>query len=240
VALFARSFPDMETIGYASNLYSGPIDAHDPIGSLPKHFLRGWEDFSRHEQGYLAPNAERVRALRQRLSADGRRVIGLTWISRNSRVGKQKSARLADFETLLRQPGYRFIDLQYGDTTAERAEIEREFGVRVEHLDDIDNMNDIDGLAALIAACDAVLTVSSTTAHIAGAAGAPTFVMVPFGRGRFWYWFPQRPASPWYPRTHVRQQGDGQPWSSVIEALRPQVEAAAALPWRPPQAAGKS
>ena len=130
-----------------------------------------------------------------------------------------------DFEALLRLPGYRFVDLQYGDTTAERQRVERELNVRVEHLDDIDNMNDIEGLAALISVCDAVLTVSNTTAHLAGALGAQVIVMVPLGRGHLWYWFPDRPASPWYPRLQVRLQAEGQSWSDLIAGLTPEIRA---------------
>jgi tetratricopeptide (TPR) repeat protein len=224
--LFARSFPDFEVIPYASALYSGPIDAHEPIASLAKHLLTSWDSFPGHQRGYLEPDAALTRRLREQLNADGRQVIGLTWISRNSKIGKFKSALLKDFEPLLRLPGYRFVDLQYGDTAAEREAVERELGVKIEHLDEIDNMNDLDGLAALISACDAVLTVSSTTAHLAGAVGVPTWVMVPFGRGHLWYWFDQRPDSPWYPRVKVRRQAKGQSWAELIAGLVPQVSAA--------------
>ena len=106
--------------------------------------------------------------LRDRFSNDERPIIGLSWVSKNQAIGRFKSARLADFKALLRLPGYRFVDLQYGDTIAEREEVERAFGVRVERLDDIDNTNDLDGLAPLMSACNAGLTVSSTTAHLAG------------------------------------------------------------------------
>ena len=91
----------------------------------------------------------------------------------------QKRAACTDFEAVLRLPNCRFVDLQYGDTLIDRERAERALGVRVEHLDDIDNTRDIDGLAALISACDLVVTVSNTTAHLAGALGRPTFVMVP-------------------------------------------------------------
>ena len=130
-----------------------------------------------------------------------------------------------DFEALLRLPGYRFVDLQYGDTTAVRRRVEDELNVRVEHFDDVDNMNDIEGLAALISVCDVVLTVSNTTAHLAGALGAPVIVMVPLGRGHIWYWFPDRPASPWYPRLQVRHQGQGQSWPDLIAELTPEIRA---------------
>ena len=131
---------------------------------------------------------------------------------------------MRDFEALLRLPNCRFIDLQYGDTSEERAAVERELGVRVENLPDIDNKEDIDGLAALISACDRVVTVSNTTAHLAGALGRDTTVLLPAGHGRPWYWFKDRADSPWYPTVRLTRQAAGQPWAEVAaqvaEALR--------------------
>ncbi len=181
-----------------------------------------WDAFPKRERGYLVADETRTPALRQRLD-DGRTVIGLSWVSKAPIGGAQKSARLADFAALLRSPGCRFVDLQYGDTRAERDAVERELGIRVERLADIDNTNDLDGLAALMGACDAVVTVSNTTAHLAGALGRPTWVMVPHGHARIWYWFRDRDESPWYPRVRVRRQQRGQAWSELIAAVAAEV-----------------
>jgi tetratricopeptide (TPR) repeat protein len=225
--LYARSFPGLTFAPLRPELYGGRVDAQLPISSLPRLLRPDWQSFPQRTTGFLVPEPGRVRALRQRLAADGRPVIGLTWVSRNRKLGRYKSAQLRDFEALLRVPGYRFIDLQYGDTAAERETVARELGVTVEHLDDIDNTNDIDALAALAAACDVVLTVSSTTAHLAGSVGAPTFVMVPASFGNIWYWFRDRSASPWYPAVQVRRQAQQQSWSDVVAALAAEVAAAA-------------
>jgi hypothetical protein len=215
VALFARSFPQAGVVALGEQLYAQPIDAHVPLGSLGRHFRGSWDAFPRRERGYLIADAARTRALRERLAQGGRKVIGLSWVSHNPRSGKSKSARLADFEDILRLPNCRFVDLQYGDTRAEREAVERELGIRVERLDDIDNTNDIDGLAALISACDAVVSVSNTTAHLAGALGTPTWTLVPHGHSRIWYWFKEGERSPWYPRVHVRRQANAQPWRDL-------------------------
>ena len=175
-----------------------------------------FDAFVRHEQGFLTPDPARADALRKRLKADGRTVVGLSWKSQNPRYEKAKSARLLDFEAVLRLPGCRFIDLQYGDTLSERETVERELGVRVERLGCVDNTRDIDGLAALMAACDVVATVSNTTAHLAGAVGRPTLVFVPYGHARLWYWFKDRDDSPWYPRLRVRRQLSGQSWADLV------------------------
>lgn len=212
--LFARSFPGVRVIAQGREK-AGRVDAQTPLGSLGKHLRPDWGSFPRREHGYLVADETRASELRARLCRDARAVIGLSWISVSPDIGKSKSARLRDFESLLRKPGLRFVDLQYGDTQTERATVEREIGIRVERLE-IDNTNDLDGLAALIAACDLVVTVSNTTAHLAGALGKPTRVFVPFGHARLWYWFQEREDNPWYPHMRVRRQRAGQSWADLI------------------------
>ena len=223
--LFARSFPSVKVIACQPELYGGKVDAQEPLASLGRYLRRSFEDFPRREHGYLVADAARAQALRQRLAGDDRKVIGLSWVSKAPVGGASKSARLADFEALLRLPGCRFVDLQYDDTSEERGALARDLGVVVERLSDIDNTNDLDGLAALMSACDAVVTVSNTTAHLAGALGRPTLVMVPHGHARIWYWFHDRNQSPWYPRVAVRRQQSGQPWADVVAAVVREVSA---------------
>jgi tetratricopeptide (TPR) repeat protein len=227
VPLFARSFPQLRVIPIGPALYGGPIAAHVPVGDLGYFFRPNWEAFPKRERGYLVADATRAQALRARLGGDGRYVIGLSWISKAPVGGAQKTARLHDFAALLRMPGLRFVDLQYGDTASERTAVERDLGVAVKRLPDIDTTNDLDGLAALMTACDAVVTVSNTTAHLAGALGRPTVVMVPHGFARIWYWFRDRDTSPWYPRVAVRRQRRGQSWADLIAAVANEVPALA-------------
>jgi tetratricopeptide (TPR) repeat protein len=222
--LLARSFPSIKVIGVGPELYAGRIDAQEPIGGLGRFLRRGWTDFPHRDHGYLVADAARIQALRQRL-ADGRLVIGLSWVSKAPVGGQSKSAQLADFTALLRLPSFRFVDLQYGDTSEERQALARALGIMVERLPDIDNTNDLDGLAALMSACDAVVTVSNTTAHLAGALGRPTWVMVPHGFARIWYWFHDRSRSPWYPHVEVRRQQGGQPWADVVASVAREVSA---------------
>jgi tetratricopeptide (TPR) repeat protein len=225
--LFARSFPSVTVIACQPQLYAGKVDAQEPLASLGRILRRSFDEFPRRDRGYLVADAARARALRARLASDGRAVIGLSWVSKAPVGGASKSARLADFEALLRLPNCRFVDLQYGDTSEERAALARDLGVVVERLGDIDNTNDLDGLAALMTACDAVVSVSNTTAHLAGALGRPTFVMVPHGYARIWYWFHDRNQSPWYPRVEVRRQQSGQPWTDVVAAVAGEISALA-------------
>ena len=68
------------------------------------------------------------------------------------------------------------------DTSEERALFKQRYGIEALKLEEIDNFNDIDGLASLIDACDCVVSVSNTTVHIAGAIGKETYLMLPQGK----------------------------------------------------------
>jgi hypothetical protein len=219
VELFARSFPAMRIVPTGSAEAASESAAQTPMSRLPRRLRPSLDAFPRREQGFLTADKARAAALRQRLAGDGRLVVGLSWKSRNTaKKAKARSARLRDFAAVLQKPNCRFIDLQHGDTRAECAAVAREMGVHVEQLGDVDNRCDIDGLAALMTACDIVVSVSNATAHLAGALGRPAWVFVPHGPARPWYWFEQGDDSPWYPHLRVRRQANGQSWTDLIAA----------------------
>ena len=107
---------------------------------------------------------------------------------KNDDLGEHKSLSLKKLEKLLKLKDITFVDLQYGDTRKERQSFYKKYGINLIKIKEIDNYDDIEGLAALIDACDFVVTVSNTTAHIAGAIGKQTYLMLPKGKGKLWYW----------------------------------------------------
>jgi tetratricopeptide (TPR) repeat protein len=228
VSLFSRSFLQVEVVPVADELYGGAVAAQVPLASLAPHLRPDWPAFKPAAQGYLKADPARAAAFRVRLAKGGQRVIGLSWQSTSLAIGKAKSASLRDFAAVLRVPGCRFIDLQYDDAPAEREAVARELDVNVERLTGLDLRNDIDGVAALISACDLVFTVSNTNAHLSGALGKPTWVLLPVGGARLWYWFRDREDSPWYPRVRLKRRAREQAWADLVAATVPEIEAALA------------
>ena len=219
VALFQRSFPEINVIARDESLPGKHFDAHMALGSIGQHLRAHWRDFPLNQAAYLLPDPIRSPAIRQRLGC-GKRICGISWFSRNNEVAEEKSLRLMDLLPLLALENLQSVDLQYGDTVDERRRLSDECALRVTHFDDIDNFNDIDGLAALIAACDAVITISNTTAHLAGALGKPTFLMLPYSTGRHWYWHEDRDDSPWYPSIKIFRQSAPGNWDDVIVRIK--------------------
>ena len=142
-------------------------------------------------------------------------MIGISWKSANEEFGSYKTLSLRAWDGILRVPGARFIDLQYGDTGSERAAVEREIGVAIEHLPELDLYDDLEGLAALCSACDLVITASNVTAHVAGALGCPVWLIAPRGNGAP---EPQRDSGVPVPRAKNRQKGGD---SGTIRDCRP-------------------
>jgi ADP-heptose:LPS heptosyltransferase len=97
--------------------------------------------------------------------------------------------------------------------------------VRLEHLPDLDLYNDLEGLAALCAACDLVITVSNVTAHVAGALGCPVWLLAPKASGKHWYWFSGRADSPWYASMRIFTQPEPGNWSLVFDKVEKELTA---------------
>lgn len=219
-ALFARSFPNLDFVlptdiaglDPAQQLFGAQIQ----IASLGQLFRRDVDSLARVSSPYLIADLSLANTLRQRIRQDGKLICGLSWGSKNAETGARKSLPLEALRPVLQVPGVEFIDLQYGDTHDERQQINATTGFTVRHMEDIDNKNDIDGLAALIEACDLVITVSNSTAHLAAALGKPTMILLAH-HTPLWYWHLDSMTSPWYPTvTLLRQLAPGE-WHTVVD-----------------------
>jgi Flp pilus assembly protein TadD len=219
--LFQRSYPQVRIVprDLAATDMGPEVKAQLPAASLG-HLLR--PDVSRfpvQRRSFLKADAERAARYRAGFGLrSGERLVGISWLSKNVVFGEKKSTALADWAEILRTPGCRFVDLQYGDTAAERAALTRDLGLTLEHVEGLDLRDDLDGLAALISACDLVVTVSNTTAHVAGALGVPVWIFVAAGGGKLWYWGTEDVEVPvWYPSARIIRQKRGEPWNVSLQ-----------------------
>jgi ADP-heptose:LPS heptosyltransferase len=77
--------------------------------------------------------------------------------------------------------------------------------------------------AFLLDSMDLVVTVDTSTAHLAGALGRPTRLMLPF-RGE-WRWLTGRDDSPWYPTVRIHRQAYLGDWSDVAAEIKNCIDA---------------
>jgi tetratricopeptide (TPR) repeat protein len=222
--IFARSFPGIFVLA-AGQQPSDPAAAEGlafqaSIGDLGA-VLRPSFDAFQAKPALLKADQERTAALRDRYkaAAPGTLLVGLSWRSRNVKVDEAKSVPLRAWRPVLTQPGVTFVNLQYGDTAGERADVECEMGVSLLTDSHVDPLADLDAFAAQVAAMDVVISTSNTTVHMAGALGRPTWALVPSNHGRLWYWFLERSDSPWYPSARLFRQDHELGWQPALAAV---------------------
>lgn len=198
-------------------LLSSTIDYQCSTGTMLRYLRPTFDSFPRHRASYLQPDLQRVAELRSRYAALPGLKVGLSWRSKNLRNGADKSCPLVDWGPILTIPGITFINLQYGDVSAELQAVHQRFGVTVHCDPEIDQMRDLDGLLAQLAALDAVVSISNAVAHAAGALGCPLHVLL--SANPLWVWFLDRPDSPWYSKARLYRQQRLGVWQPVLEAV---------------------
>ena len=221
VPLFARSFPSARvismTVAKDEPQLLDNVSAQIPIGSLGRLFRSDMDAFP-DRPSFLVADQEQTADLRAKYKREhgDKPLVGLSWRSGNAITGAAQSLGLADMASGLSRTDITFIDLQYGDTESDRMAAGRK-GLDVIEDSDIDPLADLDGFAAQVGAMDLVITISNTTAHVAGALGVPCWTMLPSGLGQNWYWFLDRDDCPWYPSLRLFRQGVPGDWTNVIE-----------------------
>lgn len=222
--LFGRSMPGFEFVDLATVSDALGFAEQLPLGSLPRLFRHDLASFASARHPYLQADVGRSTEMRHKIAREGQLVCGVSWSSSRKSIGRHKSLSLEQMLAPLASPRLHFVDLQYGDTTAERQALQQAHGIEVQHLDEVDNFHDIDGLAALIQACDVVITTSNSTAHLAGALGKTTLLLLPSGKGQLWYWAEINGTIPWYPSIQTFRQKETGNWQHPLEAIKAALE----------------
>ncbi|MBK1838120.1 tetratricopeptide repeat protein [Azospirillum sp. YIM B02556] len=178
--LVGRALPGITVRGQTA----GPTDAdaHLPMGSLPRLLRPALADFPARPS-WLAPDPARLADWRKRLTALGPGLlVGICWGSQNV-LGERKASytELADWAPLLTLPGLIPVTLQYDGREAEIAAVEAKLGLPIHRWPDTDLRDDLEGVAALIASLDLVVTVASSVGEMAGALGVPVWRFGPSG-----------------------------------------------------------
>lgn len=218
--LFQRSFPDLHFIDKNSSLPESEYDQQIPLASLGQFLRKDLTCF----RGNSAPYLKSHSLLNVELNSGKKVVCGIAWSSTNAFVGKHKSMELMDLSNILQLRDVEFVSLQYGDTKQEIDLVGKALHVEIRSVEGVDLYNDIDSMLAVIDACDIVITTSNSTAHLSGALGKETILLLPFSVGKFWYWHELNEASLWYPSVKVFKQLKQGDWSDPVIRARNYLE----------------
>ena len=217
--MFRRSFPaaivlPRQDSGDTVSPVPLSADFEISIGSLPLRFRPSVDSFPQ-AGAYLRADPVKVGRWRELSVMRAPRLrIGIAW--RGGTLRNRQHLRSLEFNVLERlaaAPGCEFISLQVGDQRETLDRVRDRTGV--EFHDAMTGIGqDFDELAAALAALDLVITVDNTIAHLSGALGRPTWVMLPYSAE--WRYGLRSPATPWYPSMRLFRQTAPRDWDAVV------------------------
>jgi Flp pilus assembly protein TadD len=196
--------------------FSDPLpafDMHCPIGSLPLAFNTRLNTIPA-EAAYLPPPQQnRIQRWNARLAAHDRLRVGLVWSgSRTHRNDHNRSTSLRMLSRIL-DIDATFISLQKDVRKNDRAELNQS-----NIIDFTPELFDFEDTAALVKCLDLVISVDTSVAHLAGALGCPTWVLLPWTPD--YRWLLGRDDSPWYPTARLFRQSQTRDYAVVLALVR--------------------
>ncbi len=189
------------------------FDYHCPLLSLPLAFKTDATSIPA-SQSYLRSDSAKLAEWEQRLGAKTKPRVGLVWSGNADHVNDHNrsialSALLAALPDTLE-----YVSLQKEVRATDRQALESNGHIR--HFGDA--IKDFDDTAALCEWMDLVISVDTSVAHLSGALGRPTWVLLPYVPD--WRWQLDRDDSPWYPSVKLYRQAADRVWAGVLARVR--------------------
>ena len=196
--------------------FSEPLpafDLHCPIGSLPLAFNTRLDTIPAQTSYLPPPPQTRIQTWDARLGPRDRLRVGLVWSgSRTHRNDHNRSTSLRMLSRLL-DVDASFVSLQKDIRENDRAELEK-----CNIIDFTADLADFADTAALVKCLDLVISVDTSVAHLAGALGCPTWILLPWTPD--YRWLLHRDDSPWYPSVRLFRQNETCDYASVLDRVR--------------------
>ncbi|MGE4071572.1 MAG: TIGR03032 family protein [Lysobacterales bacterium] len=206
LAELAAGIPGVNESRVPGTIPGDRFDVYVPLLSIP-HYL-GLHAPMPVDRPYIKPPSHlQVHRL------EGRRKIGLVWKGSPRHIDEpRRSIPLASLLPALKGIAATFYSLQFPLSRGE-CELLEQHGVH--------NLEpDISGYsrtAAFVEQLDAVVTVDTAMAHLAGALGKRVFLLL--ARDADWRWGTELAQTPWYPHTTLLRQQEAGAWQTVLDAL---------------------
>ncbi len=218
LGLFRRNFPNVHFAEFTHWQPPSTWDAHLPITQLPcLQGIASAADIS--GAPYLRAEPQLVELWRERLGTRRNlRNVGIIWQgnTQNTR-DRWRAAPLRFWEPLTAVRGVRFHSLQLDADTADVATAP--FAIAPAHR----LIGDMHNTAALMTALDAVISVDTSTLHLAGALGRPAWFPNPLVSD--YRWRIDGTETPWYDSVRIIRQTVADDWTPVFRTIAGELSA---------------
>ncbi|MBU2819666.1 glycosyltransferase family 9 protein, partial [Acidithiobacillus ferrooxidans] len=200
-----------------------PYPAHDtycPIMSLP-HVMGTSLDTVPGRVPYLRVPVELQESWREKLAQIGGLRVGIVWAGNPlHKNDESRSLPLAALAPLAEIPGVSLLSLQKGHGERQLQEVSfavTPFG---------DQVQDFADSGAILQQLDVLISVDTSVAHLAGALGVNTYLLLP--NSPDWRWLLDRDDTPWYPGMRLFRQAKAGVWDDVLASVAESVRSLSA------------
>lgn len=194
-------------------------DMHCPLMSLPLAFQNAQVPLP-PVQPYLFADAELVEKWQCRLGPRSLPRVGICWRGNRGHKHDYRRSIALDQMLMLADESHELVCLHEKLSTEETGKLDNHAHCR--RFDG--ELSDFADSAALIAQLDLVITVDTAIAHLAGAMGKPTWLLL--SAQADWRWMEGRADSPWYQDVRMFRQATAGNWLTVIVEIQKQIQPA--------------
>ncbi len=187
------------------------FDMHFPLESLPGLFGTTLQNIPQTVP-YLFADPLRCAHWAAEFASNARLKIGIVWAGNpDSAYDAGRSCPLTLWAALLRTPDCHFYSLQVGAAQQQLQALPLSLSALG------DKLYGFGETAAAVTHLDLIITVETALAHLAGAMGKPTWVLL--SKVPAWRWLRERSDTPWYPTMRLFRQTTAGDWASVLTAV---------------------
>jgi tetratricopeptide (TPR) repeat protein len=190
------------------------FDFHCSIYSLPLVFGTEIDSIPAEIPYIPAPSPDRIQKWEQRLGSHDRLRVGLVWSGNPKHLNDHNRSLPLRMLLPILNCDATFVSLQKDL----RPDDKKTLSERPDIIDLTSHLTDFAETAALMSCLDLVITVDTSAAHLSGALGRPTWILLPYPAE--YRWLLDRDDSPWYPTMRLFRQTETRDYASVIERVR--------------------
>jgi tetratricopeptide (TPR) repeat protein len=204
------------------------VDFYCPMMSLPYALRRHLEnelDPFIAQAPYIKAPAAKLKWWSERMNSGLKRKVGLVWsggfrpnLPSSWEVNERRNIPLGLFE-VLNLDSIEFYSLQKGEPAqSELAQLSQSHQLPLPLINWMDDAHDFSDTAALVEQLDLVISVDTSTAHLAAAMGKPVWLLNRYDT--CWRWGVSGSQTVWYPTMRLFRQTQLGDWRGVMQELR--------------------
>jgi len=211
IELFKQNYPDIEITDDLIDENILNFDAFLPLLNIQGAFRTNLNNIPTPEK-YIEANPDKVNYYKNTFFNNDKFKLGIFWQgSANNKNDKNRSISLDFFSEFEKMENVSLYSLQKGVGEEQLTNS----SLNITHLGN--TFNDFSDTAAALANLDLLITVDTAIAHLAGAMGIPTWILIPFMP--CWRWFLDRVDSPWYDSVMLFRQREAGNWEEVKQRM---------------------